>query len=372
LSSRRSGPGREGRSHGEESGADYPRVIQPRPRVRTPRWALLLVVTIGFLLFMVGFAFADSQQPVLPVALRVTAGLAPLAVFAVGAWLILRRRRMRTIASLPAVVEWSADGRRWHNGERWHRSFSKKSAYGPPAAWGTLLAAVATLMVVYTILPSGISANWAGYVATGYSFDSAEGTWTQPHLDCSISGRGNFSVWVGLDGYLDGTVEQIGAAGECLDGREVYAIWYELAPAHPVFISSRKVSPVAGHVVTARVASAGQLFTLSIRDVTAGTAFTTIQASGSPVQKSSAEWVVEPSCRASSSASCADAPLAAFLPVNFSMCSATAWVNGVRVSRQLGDWPHSEIVLADVTSPRASARPSRLTDGSFSVSWARL
>jgi hypothetical protein len=343
--------------------------------LRTPLWASFLVVTISLLVFLVGFAVASSQSPPWPIALQNMAGLAPSGLFVAGAWFVLRRRRRQRTARLPALVEWAADGRRWHDGRRWRKPVSRKRAFGLPVAWGFLASAFVTLIVVSSVLTpilmSGISMNWSGYVATGYAFDSVHGTWTLPDLDCSLSGQGDFYVWVGLGGHTDGSVEQIGTAGECKNGQALYAVWYEMFPAPPVFIPHSVIDPTAGHVLTASVESEGQMFTLSIVDTTTGKAFTTTQASKSRPGQSSAEWIVEPSCRESTVARCVNAPLVAFNPVKFSACSATARVNGVRVSRQLGDWPSSALRSVDITAPRATAKPSGIRDGGFTITWSR-
>jgi hypothetical protein len=346
-------------------------LMRPPPVQRTPLWMSLLVVTICFLLFVVGLLGGLTPYPPWPIALQVMTGLAPSGLFGVGAWFVLRRRRTKSAGRLPALVEWSPDERRWHDGTRWRKHVSKKRAFGPPLALGFLASAVATSVVVSSVVQSGVSFNWSGYVATGHPFDSVQGTWTQPNLDCSLSGQGDFNVWVGLGGDSDGSVEQIGTAGECHDGKAIYAVWYEMAPANPIFIGSKLIAPLAGHVITASVKSAGQMFSLSIVDSTTGKAFAAARTTKSPVAQSSAEWIVEPSCHRSTAAICVDLPLVAFKPVHFSKCSATAVVNNARSSRQLGDWPSSARIGLDATAPRAVARPSDIKDGGFTITWSR-
>ena len=40
--------------------------------------------------------------------------------------------------------------------------------------------------------------------------------------------------WVGIDGFSDGTVEQLGTAAQCYEGVTYYYVWYEMFPAGTV------------------------------------------------------------------------------------------------------------------------------------------
>ena len=80
-----------------------------------------------------------------------------------------------------------------------------------------------------------VSLNWSGYAAeTSFSSPKAasvaavSGSWTVP----AVSGAGTAfsSVWVGIDGYSSGTVEQIGTEQDLSRGTPVYTAWYEMYP----------------------------------------------------------------------------------------------------------------------------------------------
>jgi hypothetical protein len=82
------------------------------------------------------------------------------------------------------------------------------------------------------------TAIWSGYAAYGTVFNSASGTWTVPHVNCSWGATGASSTWVGLDGYGNPTVEQLGTSQNCFWGGENYHAWYELYPQAEVALPS--------------------------------------------------------------------------------------------------------------------------------------
>ncbi|MFF7468140.1 G1 family glutamic endopeptidase [Streptomyces sp. NPDC008092] len=72
------------------------------------------------------------------------------------------------------------------------------------------------------------SADWSGYAASG-AHDLIQATWVLPAVSCT-SGSQYSSVWVGLDGYTNSTVEQIGTEADCSNGTPVYYAWYQFYP----------------------------------------------------------------------------------------------------------------------------------------------
>src|SRR5205823_5527538 len=84
-----------------------------------------------------------------------------------------------------------------------------------------------------------VSTNWSGYSsftslqhpATG-SVTSVIGSWTIPTL--SPSTQTTFSsAWVGIDGFSDQTVEQIGTEQDWYNGKQVNYAWFEMYPQFP-------------------------------------------------------------------------------------------------------------------------------------------
>jgi hypothetical protein len=138
------------------------------------------------------------------------------------------------------------------------------------------------------------STNWSGYAVTGAtgSITDAKASWRVPAIanTCPSTTNQYSSFWVGIDGYSDNSVEQIGTDSDCQNGVPTYYAWFEFYP-HPLFIiNSLTINP--GDTMSAEVKYSGKnQFTVSITDVSTGQSFSTttkIRAS-----LSSAEWISE-------------------------------------------------------------------------------
>jgi len=88
--------------------------------------------------------------------------------------------------------------------------------------------------------PSFSTTNWDGYALTNNSdtnttsFNSVSATWVQPAVTCN-AGSSVGSTWVGLDGWLSGSVEQGGSDAECLGTMTpTYFLWWEMFPFNAV------------------------------------------------------------------------------------------------------------------------------------------
>ena len=144
----------------------------------------------------------------------------------------------------------------------------------------------------------GTSSNWSGYAvyaasskrSPGESWTSVTGTWTVPKV-LATGVTSYSSIWVGLDGYTSGTVEQIGTEQDVSStGLTSYSAWYELYPKMPVTIPYT-VSP--GDVITASVSYVGKNnFLLTITDDHWDTPFQ-VTKSCANAKRNSAEWIVE-------------------------------------------------------------------------------
>lgn len=168
-----------------------------------------------------------------------------------------------------------------------------------------------------------VSTNWAGYaVQTNLDYPQAgavtavSGSWTVP----AARGRGTAysSVWVGIDGYSSGTVEQIGTDSDIIGGQPVYYVWYEMYPRPAVVVNSMTVRP--GDQVSASVQYVSGQFLLQISNHTNGKSFG-VARSMARAERSSAEWIVE-----APSSDYGVLPLANFGTVTIT--GATATVNG--------------------------------------------
>lgn len=142
----------------------------------------------------------------------------------------------------------------------------------------------------------GTSLNWSGYVAessipnpaNGF-INAVMGSWTVPALTPDPSGENTYvSIWVGIDGYSNTTVEQIGTAQEIVDGEQQNYAWFETypQPTQVLFTVNN------GDAITASVAYVGSnTFTLSISDITTGQSYS--ENHNANALRRSAEWIVE-------------------------------------------------------------------------------
>lgn len=166
--------------------------------------------------------------------------------------------------------------------------------------------------------------NWSGYVVTDNfkkqtigAVTDVMGFWTVPKIHWSFEDTYS-SSWVGLDGFSNNFVEQIGTASDWIGGRQYNYAWFEMYPNPAYEITNFPVR--RGDTVGGYVASLGNnlfqlvLFNLNKRVYTVvPTEYTTMAGP----ECTSAEWIVE-------APSMEDIlPLAYFEPITFSNCSAT-------------------------------------------------
>jgi hypothetical protein len=177
-----------------------------------------------------------------------------------------------------------------------------------------------------TVLPaspgvtSSASVNWSGFADTpstnspSQSVTSASGSWTIPQVNCLSGLYRNqdafLANWVGLDGYSDGTVEQLGTATQCYEGVEYYYDWIEMYPAGTIeegtqaCINNNVNCPRPGDRITASVvstpgtgANAGNNeYTLKLTDFSNPAESFDVANQACPATtclNSSAEWIVE-------------------------------------------------------------------------------
>jgi len=240
---------------------------------------------------------------------------------------------------------------------------------------------------------SDVSANWAGYVASGADqetgwpteYRSVSGTWTQPSANCS-GGQGgptSSAFWVGLGGNQEGSnaLEQTGTEADCsANGAVTYSAWYELVPAASVHVNL----PVeAGDTFSGSVRVNGTKVTVRLENLTRNETFTRTLSMSSP-DVTSAEWIAEAPSSCSNYGNCQETSLTNFGKVKFSSAKATT-VDGQTGTISDSSWSADAITLdtsasggGDPFSRFATdmgaeqATPSALSsDGSsFSISWS--
>lgn len=142
----------------------------------------------------------------------------------------------------------------------------------------TFLATVPASQAVPLKRYDGYSYNWGGYtivvggeVATSssgnkywtstttnpilsYTVSYVYGEWDVPQVKTGTTGlMADTSVWVGIDGYDSGTVEQLGTASDYnpSTGQASYYAWWEMYPKFSHSVKTMDVNP--GDHITAHV-----------------------------------------------------------------------------------------------------------------------
>jgi len=214
---------------------------------------------------------------------------------------------------------------------------------------------------------SGKAANWAGYVAAPdllvplkHSVTDVQGSWRVPTVASSGTLDSSSAIWLGIDGDLDRTVEQIGTEQDWSSGTPVYFAWFEMFPARAFLIMDVPIQP--GDEISAEVQFIPKnKFILSISNLTQNTGFSITKKRAA--QRTSAEWIVEaPFFRRILS-------LADFGSVTFTGCSAT--MQGAQGPINDSFWHNEALTMENPVSSTVLAQPSGLTGGGtgFTVDW---
>ena len=249
---------------------------------------------------------------------------------------------LATAVSLPGSVT-TAAGRHVDVGLIRYQSGTAPNLPAPrPPTTPTTPGAPATPGVT-TTPTNGYSFNWSGYVATSSTnqyFTEVTAGWTVPTLTCTAEDRID-SLWVGLDGWTNSTVEQDGTSAQCFEGKAVYYSWYEMYPAGTVEVGTT-VHP--GDKISASVTRTGTSYKMSLLDsTTAGNNISVTKTCAlATCSDTSAEWIVERPEYSSTGI----VPLAQFSPITFSGSRATG---GTITSGAISQFSATHIEMVDST-----------------------
>lgn len=215
----------------------------------------------------------------------------------------------------------------------------------------------------------GRSTNWSGYASATHldrpandSVKTVTGTWTVPHLRPTPD-KTYTAIWVGIDGYSSGTVEQIGTEHDWNKGSQQDYAWFEMYPGPSYQITGFPLNP--GDVIQAEVEYKGQnQFQLSLVNHTQKvyTIIPSKYTQSAVAKRSSAEWIVEAPYLSSV------LPLSNFHHVSFTNCEAI--INGKKGGIQSKYW-ETEALTMQTMRGVTKAFPSKLSKGrdSFRVTW---
>ncbi len=214
--------------------------------------------------------------------------------------------------------------------------------------------------------PQFYGPSWSGYVvATNLnspadnSVTFVSGQWIVPALDDS-SGMGYSSFWVGMDGFSNGTVEQIGMEADYFLGQPYYYGWFQL---YPLGGQNFTMDILPGDVMEAQVRyDANDQFLLSLSNLTTGEMHS-FTVSYPQASRATAEWVAEAPYYQGI------LPLADFGTVQFMNLKATI-KNQTQTNIASGALQDAAIIMADDANT-IKAVPSGYspTDSSFTITW---
>ena len=215
------------------------------------------------------------------------------------------------------------------------------------------------------------STNWSGYAAVGANgtYNSVSSSWTQPSVNCAaLSQNAYSSYWVGLDGYNDQTVEQIGSEADCVNHQARYYAWYELYPANPYELTLNlrvnpgdKLSATVKYLPSSTVRLRGRVtsstISLSLTDNSTGRNFSTNLLTRTNYLRSSAEVITE------APYSGGILPLADYGLVNYSVSQAN--------SQPLGSQANLvDIVMQNPAGMTSTPSAFDVTHQNFNTVWA--
>jgi hypothetical protein len=146
------------------------------------------------------------------------------------------------------------------------------------------------------------------------------------------TGTFHSSIWVGIDGYGNNTVEQIGTEQDVINGTAVYSAWWEMystnakQPQQPIPWTIKPGDAILAYVQYITSGPHANQFELAFIDSTSHHTFTKYRSSAQDqnprAQRSTAEWIVE-----ATSVGKQIGPVPDFGSVTFTNASAT--IDGV-------------------------------------------
>lgn len=157
---------------------------------------------------------------------------------------------------------------------------------------------------LFRISRSGVRSSARG------SFGSIQGEWVVPRLK-PTPGNAYSSAWIGIDGFNNSSLIQVGTEHSFRNGHPVYYAWWEILPSASRSIPTAAFTVAPGDRIRAIIRKiAAKRWQIRLINLTKGEQFVTTQRYSGPGR--SAEWIVEaPQVNGSI------AKLARFSPIRF-------------------------------------------------------
>lgn len=218
-------------------------------------------------------------------------------------------------------------------------------------------------------LGAEVSSNWSGYATTSSRsiVTCVESEWVQPKAKCHGTARTSFSIWVGLGGFNQGALEQIGTGIDCASGFALDFSWHESLPRERHEVDT-PVAVQPGDRIWAQVRwIGGSRYQLSLANLTHPDGFTVKDTNGG-LRRTEAEWIAEAPSLCSSG--CRVVSMPNFGKVTFDHVAVT--VGDVRSTLLGRGFTRVRIRLSSATGATRASVTSTAPDGaSFVVTWRR-
>jgi hypothetical protein len=215
---------------------------------------------------------------------------------------------------------------------------------------------------------SQLSTNWSGYalVTSRAVVTCVEAEWIQPTVRCHGKSHTSVSIWVGLGGFNQGRLEQIGTAIDCIGGSSVDYSWHESLPKERHEVDT-PVSVDPGDRIWAQVRWLGaSSYQLSLADITTEDGFT-VKDTSKGLRRTEAEWIAEAPATGCSP-TCKILQMPNWGKVTFDHIAVT--VNGVRATLKATGATRVRVRLETNSGTTRAVVTNTAADGSsFVVSW---
>jgi hypothetical protein len=215
---------------------------------------------------------------------------------------------------------------------------------------------------------SQLSTNWSGYalVTSRSVVTCVESEWVQPTVKCHGKTHTSVSIWVGLGGFNQGRLEQIGTAIDCIGGSPVDYSWHESLPKESHEVDT-PVSIDPGDRIWAQVRwLGGSSYQLSLANLTTEDGFT-VKDTSKGLRRTEAEWIAEAPATGCSP-TCKILQMPNWGKVTFDHIAVT--VNGVRATLKATGATRVRVRLATNSGTTRAVVTKTASDGSsFVVTW---
>ncbi len=215
-----------------------------------------------------------------------------------------------------------------------------------------------------------ISRNWAGYVATSPAAGAScvEATWVEPSITCPSTGTRAVAIWVGIGGFSESALVQLGTEASCRNGAMVRMSWRESLPLEKSVVPTDLQVGTGDRIHAQVLWLGGSRYQLSMFNLSHGESFSTVVANRS-LRRTSTEWVVEAPAVGCPS-NCQILSMPRFSAVTFSRVSTT-W-RGVLQPLDGSSFTHQRIRMVTAGGSTRADVTSTAKDGhTFKVTWRR-